>query len=273
MITKKTARLYKACFTVAGTKRMKRADKLSIPNQDSYYIEYTELGNQSGFLALVADGMGGEEYQKSEVASGYIRQSLAEWYNQVKENLFSMELEEIKKMLNTEIQAIHKTLIQNADRKGILYGSTLTAVLVINSKLIVAQVGDSRCYLNYHNYIRQLTEDQTLYQQTLKKKKEVPEELLVKTQSTLLQCIGQREVKPHFYSEILPPEYEILLCSDGFYRKLLDKELTDVFLGEGTLDKRLERAAGILVERGERDDITAILIKRVMEDVEVKHGE
>lgn len=259
----KKAQLYKACITVAGTRRLE--GNKSVPNQDSYYIEYTEYGNQSGFFALVADGMGGDGCSKSEVASGYIRQSLAEWYHQVREELFSLDNETIKEMLNTEIQSIHKILLQNAQRKGISYGSTLTAVLVLNSRCIIAHVGDSRCYISYRNYIRQLTEDQTVYQYRLKKNEVIPEELVKRAQSTLIQCIGQREVKPRFYSEVLPPEYKILLCTDGFSKRLTEDEMSDIFYSEEALDKRLEKSVSILKARHETDDITAVLINKTFE--------
>lgn len=253
-MVKEKARYYKSCITNKGTRRL---------NEDSYFVEFVETTSSFGIFAAVADGLGGLD--RGEIVSGYIKQSLCKWYRSVGASLFQKTNEEIKEMLNEEITNIHKVLLLNAQKKKIVYGSTLTAILITNSRFIIAHVGDSRAYIYYRDIIRQLTKDQTQYQKLMESGEEIPAAKKQKMQSTLLQCIGNSTLTTRFYEGILPDEYELLLCTDGFYKHQSKEEIKEFFTKALPLQRRLNSVVTTLLERGESDNITAVLIKKIYE--------
>ena len=253
-MSKEKAKFYKASLTEKGRRRL---------NEDCCQVLSKETNNNFGYMVLVADGLGGLE--RGEIVSGYIKQSLKKWYEEKAEDLFKMSTHEIKHALNEEIYSIHEVLLANSISKKTSYGSTLTCFLCMNSRYVIAHVGDSRCYISYRNNIRQLTKDQTQYQKLLDAHEEIPAEKKVKMQSTLLQCIGHGKVSPHYYEGIMPDEYELLLCTDGFYRKLTNEDITRFFLSKNMLDVRLKETVNMILSKGETDNITAVLLKKTYE--------
>ena len=254
MKKKEKAKYYKASLTEKGRRRL---------NEDCYLVLSKETDKNLGYIVLVADGLGGLD--RGEIVSGYIKQSLKKWYEEKAEDLFMMSTHDIKLALNEEICNIHEVLVANSISKETSYGSTLTCFLCMNSRYVIAHVGDSRCYISYRKNIRQLTKDQTQYQKMLDANEEIPPDKKAKMQSTLLQCIGHGRLSPHYYEGILPDEYELLLCTDGFYRKLSQEDITKFFLSNHPLDVKLKETTNLVLSRNETDNITAVLLKKTYE--------
>lgn len=236
-------------------------------NEDSYcMLTHSKNANCCSFFSMVADGIGGKE--RSEIASAYLKQSLAKWYQDKADSLYEHTTKEIMEMLDEEIRSCHAFLKYTAEQSGYSYGSTLTLLLIINSRYIVAQVGDSRAYLSYRGIIRPLTKDQTLYQKKVDLGEEIPKEKERKLRSTVLQCIGAGDLTPRYYEGSLPAEYEALVCTDGFYKKLHPEDLERFFLSKDFLQEKLQRTVSLLYDRGEKDDITAVVLKKAYKKVE-----
>src|SRR5262249_26305925 len=114
-----------------------------------------------GSLMVVSDGMGGAAAGEvaSELAVRTVRESLAG---------LSPELDVCEK-LKTAAEKANKEIWhyskQNARLKGM--GATLTAGLVQQQTVFIAQIGDSRAYLVRGDNVKQLTKDQSLVQALL----------------------------------------------------------------------------------------------------------
>lgn len=244
------ARYYTSVITEKGSRRM---------NEDSFVLESISDGKNCGYIMAICDGLGG--LSKGEVASGYIKQALTKWYKEEAKTFFQKTTQEVSDILMDQIQDIHKVLRLNAEKNEIMYGSTLTVIVVLNSRYVLAHVGDSRAYLYYGGSLRQLTKDQTVYQDLIDMGRKVKKEDVRKHRTTLTQCVGANSISPKLYIGILPDEYELLLCSDGFYYHQSEEELRAFFMSK---DKdKLKTKTQKLLQDGEKDNITAMLLQKI----------
>lgn len=255
------------CILVEYTDKGKRKKV----NQDSMLLRGTEtLNGQKAFLAMVCDGMGG--FEQGELASREVVRMLSVWLDvEFPELCATEEDEEFEDVLFESweklFQNVHQMIRSYGKLHGIKLGTTATMMLFMRNRYYTAQVGDSRAYEIGERIIR-LTQDQNVANVGGSK-----EEYLVqngkkkKTSSILLQGIGaSKSVCPVYDSGKIRCGAIYLLCSDGFLNKTSEKELAEWFSPPKTATKhemrrQAEEFVKALRERGERDDITVLLVR------------
>ena len=85
--------------------------------------------------------------------------------------------------------------------------------------------------------------------------------------NVLLQCVGaSAEVKPEYRTGAMKNGMSLLLCSDGFRHEVSEQEIYEMLKPAAAVDgqnmhDRLEQLIRLSMQRGERDNITAALIK------------
>lgn len=248
-----------------GLQRSNNEDNLAIANLTTgesrlpSRAERQRLGPR-GALFLVCDGMGGE--QAGEVASRMctelVPQKLQELLNatpNVDEPTFLRALDGAIQHANARI---HKEAEANARERGM--GSTLTAAAVLGRRLLVAQVGDSRAYLVRGAEIKQLTEDQTLGSYLASLNPAAASEISPHSHNILTQAVGaSATLLARITAVELSSGDRLLVCSDGLYNMVPDKEILQVLTGS----KTVVDAARELVRRanagGGSDNITVIV--------------
>ena len=140
-------------------------------NQDCFY--YAKV-NENTRWAIVCDGMGG--VNGGDVASNLAVKSIKESLsNGIWEELGEIQNSDIKKMLKNALKKANLEIFTNAQDNKNLAGMGTTAVLVavVNDKIHVAHVGDSRAYLVRQGKINQLTIDHSMVQEMIDEGKEV----------------------------------------------------------------------------------------------------
>ena len=229
--------------------------------QDTAAYKAFQSGLNVAHIFIVADGVGSVDLGGRR--STKVTQSLLLWFDKRKESLFTMESKDIVKELKEEINGIDDLLKKRSKEDGLSYGSALTLVLVINSKCIVMQVGDGRVYLYSDGTLTQLEKDQTKYQLMIDQGRPVPKEKEKEYKATITQCIGNKAIpKPKETIRVLPAEYSILMCSDGFYQKLNKEDIKNVFRSKIPDEEILLSAIKHILEEGESDNITAMLHRK-----------
>jgi protein phosphatase len=220
---------------------------------------------QNGILAAVADGMGGAA--SGEIAS---REGLAS----VAVNLFghwgrfpaatAVEadlLRALRHAAEAASAAVHR--YADADRGSRGMGSTLTAAVVWNGHVYVAQVGDSRAYLFRAGELVPLTEDQTLVRELVNRGALTPEQARRHPQrSVITQALGGPEpIKVGLSKATLRRGDRLLLCTDGLYGELPDPRLAAILDLGLPARQALERMLEEALAQGGRDNITALLLE------------
>lgn len=241
-------------------------------NQDACCARIMKTPSHTIALAVVCDGVGGLE--EGEYASNSTIQAFNNWFDyrlsklivdKTRQDLLSVLSEEIKRIILEKNGDIYLY----GQRRGMSVGTTLTALLLVDMDYFIAQIGDSRAYCMNEKLI-QLTEDQSLVAREVREGKLTEEEAKSdKRRNIILQCLG--------VNENLFPAYQIgraqkgvtfLVCSDGFVHQLGKSELeclmnTAEMNDINGIHNMLLKSIELVKERGEKDNITIVLVKAV----------
>lgn len=236
-------------------------------NQDSLMIRIADTQKGQMAIAAVADGMGG--LQDGELASKQVVLHLARWFEnvfprRVKQNPDGefLERELVRILVNEE-----KRLVEYAQEKNEMLGTTLTTVVMIENYYYMIHVGDSRCYLLNRETTEQLSEDHTFLAQEVRRGRMTLEESKRdKRKNILTECIGVNEGFHYQYRNgNIHSGDAILLCSDGFWHHLEKADLESIsdrntWEGDESLEQKLQALVSKIKERGEKDNITAVVL-------------
>ena len=226
-------------------------------NEDSYVYARSEDG-QSVMLG-VADGMGGHE--GGEVASFLtVRYLLAAWNSADQETFTSKE--KIRTFLRAALCDANEHVYQINSRLDIQWpmGTTATIAVMAGERMVIAHVGDSRCYCFRRHKLFQLTSDQTLVTEMIKRGGMTPAEAAMHPLShTLTNCIGtQHRLEIDFKLQTVLPGDRYLFCSDGLSSLVGPKELCRTGFEAKAPADEVSRMIAHALEGGGTDNITAV---------------
>jgi protein phosphatase len=228
-------------------------------NEDAYLVD-DDLG-----LWVVADGMGG--HAAGEVAS---QESVETVYGMVKRGKRAMgstdaesTLRAAVRLLEGSVQAatymIYAMSELDASKSGM--GTTISAMMSMDTYVITAQVGDSRIYQVRDETARQLTEDHTLINWQLKQGIITEEEAKhSKHKNVITRAVGNRDYVQVDTSVVELAEGDrYLLCSDGLHGYLRLEEIPGLTAQGGR--ESVRRLIDLANSRGGKDNITALLVE------------
>ena len=215
-------------------------------NEDYYGIfepETEDLMKERGVLAIVSDGMGG--HFSGGDASRLTVEVMSEAYFEENDRDPARILEEALCKANREV--FHQV---GEGRNG-LAGTTCTAVVFFPDRLIIAHAGDSRAYLLREGEMEQLTHDHSvvgeMYRQGMLDEEEARTH---PRRNVITKAIGLREevVPDIMHSEKFVRGDAVLICSDGLFSMLREKEI-----GEIAMSVDPEKACQRLVDRANEE--------------------
>lgn len=219
---------------------------------------------EQGFLAAVADGMGGAA--AGEVAS---REGLAA----VSVHLFGHwgrygtedhDETRLLKAIVLSVEEASRAILRysDEDRTARGMGSTLTALLVWSGHAYVAQVGDSRAYLYRQGLLQQMTVDQTFVNELVQSGSLTPAEARTHPQRNMItQALGSPQpISVVVYKLALRRGDRILLCSDGLHGEVEDARIKATLALGQSPRKTLEVLLDSAMEAGARDNVTGVLL-------------
>lgn len=235
-------------------------------NQDSYCIKAANTAEYGEILmCVVCDGMGG--LQKGELASGTVVNEFGLWFENSLPIFVAgkkIDFELIKKEWNKLILSVNAKIGNYGIDNGISLGTTLVALLFIDGKAYITNVGDSRIY-KIDGKLNRLTHDHSLVAREIEQGLLSPDqEETDPRRNVLLQCIGASTVVTPDYDVIQTKKDDIyLLCSDGFRHEVKEEELLGVLSAnlidsQQTLQKTIEDIVELDKTRDEHDNITAV---------------
>jgi protein phosphatase len=224
-------------------------------------------GNEDNFFVrapvfVVADGMGGA--QAGEVAS---QMAVEEFEPGLPNGSPEESLSEIIRSANNKIHDMSRS---NTQRSGM--GTTCTAIYVDTREVVLAHVGDSRCYLYRDGELTRLTRDHSLVGELVDRGKLTEEQAEMHPQRSVIT----RALGPEYDVKVDTERVEardgdvFLLCSDGLTSMVREAGLIPVFEHAASLEETGRGLIAAANEAGGRDNITVILVR--LEDVEVPDG-
>lgn len=167
------------------------------------------------------------------------------------------DLAKLVRKINGEVSTLGETISPGA---GI--GTTLTFGVFTDTRLLLAHVGDSRCYRLSGERFEPLTEDHSVENEA-RHRRERGEDIRYPSHysQALTRCIGQ-PTNPAVDTtvHVLVPDDLILFVTDGVTRILSEKEIARILGAETSLDDRLANLIEQTNERGGPDNATAVLV-------------
>lgn len=236
-------------------------------NQDSVTVKVinTKLGRM--VLAVLCDGMGG--LSKGEVASASVIRAFDEWARTNLKELCEAPLEDtvIRDQWNNIIQEQNEKIKAYGARLGVRLGTTVTAMLITQSRYYVLNVGDTRAYELY-NDIQQITKDQTFVAREVAMGHMTEEQAKTdERRSVLLQCVGASdEVYPEMFFGDAQTNAVYMLCCDGFRHEISPAEMymrfqPNALLDENSMNENSRYLIELNKQRLEQDNITVALVR------------
>ena len=202
-------------------------------------------------LFAVADGMGG--HAAGEVASEIAVNVLAEL---APKDLDGAALEHAVEEANHEIIRAAR---DGRGREGM--GTTLTACMLENERLIIAQVGDSRAYLLHHGKLQQLTRDHSLMADMIEAGQLTPEEARHHPQrSVITRALGSDpNTRPDMYEINVETGDRLLVCSDGLSSMIEDEQIEAVMRRVPDPQRCASQLVNEAIAAGGHDNVTVIV--------------
>lgn len=232
--------------------------------QDAYGLSNFEDGqfiDHGGYLALVADGIGGMEY--GAVASSVAVEAFLGRY------LAKSVLREVDETLDSALEAANRAVQEEAERRDCLenMGTTLVAAVIYEDCLYWRSVGDSHLYLCREGRLGQLSVDHN-FTRTLQAW--VAEGIISQNmadlhpdRATLDSFVGLTDLR-HIDGNRKPLPLQdgdvLLLCSDGIYGSLTDNEIMVCLAQEPMLAAQQLADTVQAKQRPHQDNLTAVVL-------------
>jgi PPM family protein phosphatase len=219
-------------------------------NEDAHLVDIDQR------LFAVADGMGG--HNAGEVASqlalealdGFVRRSATDtdlsWPYGVLPDL-SFLANRLRTALHLANRRVFRAAESHDDYTGM--GTTVVAVLIDGAKAAIGHVGDSRIYHWSGGTLTPVTRDDSWAAALI-------------AQGISTEVVGARDqVEVHVREVAVQPGDRLLLCSDGLYEPLSNEHLAGIVASEGDVEAAATRLVRDALERGTRDNVTALVIE------------
>ena len=229
-------------------------------NQDYYFSSDTPVGNLPN-LYIVADGMGG--HKAGDYASRYTIERIVA-------SVMRSGLQEPVAILKGAIRKANELLVdeskEDESKRGM--GTTVVIATIMEDKMIVANVGDSRLYV-VGSSMRQVTRDHSLVNEMVRLGEiNAAEARIHPDKNIITRAIGaSATVEADFFEIDLEKDSQILMCTDGLTNMVRDEEIFRIMNGEETLEEKAEILVRTANANGGRDNITVMIIRPFFDEV------
>lgn len=242
-------------------------------NEDAAVFVYPDAARVlegRGVVLALADGMGG--HNSGEVASNIALEQATDGYYKAGNREVTVAITQAIEGANRAIYAESKN---NTKHTGM--GTTCTLLALVDRKIYMGHIGDSRAYLLQNGDLHQLTTDHTLVGSLVAEGKIEAEEAENHPQrNVLLKALGiEKKVSPEVKDTgfRLAGGDKLLLCSDGLYEYFTHEELRRFCLAHISPAALAEQLVETAKERGGHDNITVIVAEALSDVPETKEND
>ena len=215
---------------------------------------------KSGAVFGVCDGMGGAA--AGEVAS---RLAVDIIYDRLVEAKAPKGREDLARRLVRAVQDAGVRIFgeARADRSRRGMGTTCTIATLVDERLFLAQVGDSRAYVLRDGELTQVTRDQSLVNQLIEAGQLTEEEAeTFEHNNIILQALGTSEVVQVDLTYVdLRAEDTLLICSDGLSGMVRSEDIRGVLTELEEPGDACAKLIGLANEAGGHDNVTVVIVR------------
>jgi len=216
------------------------------------------VGRTHGWLFAVADGVGGEE--RGEVASQTAIESLLSGFRAApKGEAHTVLMPRIVQSANTRIYELGKVASPGGSRMA----TTVVACAFRYDRVVVAHVGDSRCYLIRHGAALQVTRDHTVVAEQVRMGLlSSREAATAETRHLLSRSLGNDLfVNVEIDDRQVHEDDILLLCSDGLHGPVNGSEIGEIVKWNPDLNTAARKLIALANDREGGDNVSVQLIR------------
>lgn len=209
-------------------------------------------------LLLIADGMGGHKY--GEVASRFVYDKIqTAWESK---NLFNIDEAErfLRELVITTNRELFDYQDDNPEYSGM--GTTLVLVAVIETSILVLNVGDSRAYVMNNRKIEQITEDHTFVNVLVSSGEITEEEALTHPRRNIItKAMGTEKIIQADVFRLRARQYDyVVLATDGLTDKVRPDEIHQtMYSSKMSLAEKADSLTLAAEKNNSRDNISVLL--------------
>ena len=209
-------------------------------------------------LYLVADGMGG--HRAGQVASEMAAEAAIRAVEALRGATFSLA-EKLRHAVACANREIYLAASRQPELRGM--GTTLVAIMVSETRLALAHVGDSRAYLVRNDRIRCLTDDHSVVAEMVRRHQISEADARAHPhRHVLTRALGVRRSAVPDLAELTPQAGDsFLMCSDGLIAHLCDAEILAGILAYDEPQEACERLVQSANRRGGVDNTTVLVVR------------
>ena len=198
-------------------------------------------------LWAVADGMGGHE--AGDYASQHVVDQLGTYKYHVRPGICLSRLNDLLRKSNQHL------LEKARDEHRGTIGCTVAALIVSRLHVICSWSGDSRIYRMRSGTLKQLTRDHN-YGSLLEDRNVVqfPDSPSDNAEMLTAAIGGEETLHVEHCWFCLQADDRFLLCTDGLYKEMQDREIESALNDESDPDLIVQSLANLYKERGARDN-------------------
>lgn len=242
-------------------------------NEDNFAVSAYKLGedNETPVLfAMVADGIGG--HQAGEVASEIAVEMISQ---AVAESDASQPLQTMEAAILQTSRAILAEATEDENKSGM--GTTVTCAWIIDDRLYMANVGNSRLYLMRGGHLRLISIDHTWVQEAMDVGALTPDQARNHPHSNVIhRYLGSKKelevdlrlrMKPDESNSAskanqgmrLEPGDRLIICSDGL-NDMIEDELIEELALNHKRDEAIAKLIDAANEAGGKDNVTVVIV-------------
>lgn len=208
-----------------------------------------------GHVFVVCDGMGGHE--AGQIASELACKTFIDVYrnhpSDDPQSAGRAAVSAANRFINDVARAV-------TSRKGM--GTTLSAVLIVQNRVFIVQVGDSRVYRSRGGKCELLTVDHTWVEETVRAgmmSREEAEQHPYK--HVIMRALGtEQTVEADVFEHELQVGDRFLICSDGVTNHVSDEKVGEILMA-GSPSECAWRAVNEALVGGGSDNATALVVR------------
>ena len=173
--------------------------------------------------------------------------------------------------MKTGIAKVNDMLLQmsneHSELKGM--GTTFVAAVMIDDKMYVANIGDSRLYVIGQEDTRQITLDHSLVEELIRTGQLDRRKVRFHPEKNIItRALGTgKEAVPDFFEVELQPGEKVLLCSDGLTNMVEDDEIGSIVMRQQFVDRICEQLIDRANYYGGKDNIGVVVIEQSLNEV------
>ena len=248
-------------FLLAELTKAMRIWQTSLPEKKA------QVGVERGHLFLVADGMGGHSAGEhasalAVVAVEQFTLNTFKWFFDANEPEAQRVLLQFQSALRQADARILEESAEHPELRGM--GTTLTMAFQLDARVCVVHVGDSRAYLYADRELYQLTHDDTLMAELVRRGALQPEQVAQhRLRHVITNVVGGNEAVVNVEAHALEVRAgdRLLLCSDGLTEMVPDDTISAILEAESDPEVACTRLVQAANEAGGRDNITVLIVR------------